>query len=343
MDSDVSKKSQLQKLAYISLTEYFQEHDNEVVEITILPPSVQPPDGVLIQEGSSLGISKKALTLAYMEARRLFFENRQSNDPSTINQTTQATKIILLFDPEHLTAANYRKRVLAQLESEHKLHAGNIFPKALQRELYFLDSVLTSPLHRQSKSPTLWYHRSRIVDSLILVHLTDTSDDQRMVFWNNELEAVCKSGEQHPKNYHAWQYARRLVQKAHSLGQDDQFAQLVKKWCCRHPSDISGWSFLLYLMPRLAPSLRQELVSNVLDYAIKFSIENESLWVFIRTALAQNMSSADHSVAYRRLQDYVQNLTNKERPQDEAHAASNALKWIDTYGRHIGSQRVVDY
>ncbi|KAJ5060063.1 hypothetical protein J3E74DRAFT_452282 [Bipolaris maydis] len=314
MDSDVSKRSQLQKLAYTSLAEYFQEHDNEVVEIAILPPSVQPPDGVLIQEESSLGISKKALALAYMEARRLFFANRQSKDPSTINQTIQATKVILLFDPEHLTAANYRKRVLTQLESEYGLHAGNTFHKALQRELYFLDSVLTSPLHRQSKSPTLWYHRSRIVDSLILVHLTDKLDDQKAVFRNKELGAVCKSGEQHPKNYHAWQYARRLVQKARGFGPDDQLSRLVKQWCCRHPSDIS------------APSLRQEL----------FSIENESLWVFIRTALAQDVSSVDHSVTYRRLQDYVQNLANDERPQNEAHTASNALKWIDTYGKHIG-------
>ncbi|EMD97014.1 hypothetical protein COCC4DRAFT_144130 [Bipolaris maydis ATCC 48331] len=336
MDSDVSKRSQLQKLAYTSLAEYFQEHDNEVVEIAILPPSVQPPDGVLIQEESSLGISKKALALAYMEARRLFFANRQSKDPSTINQTIQATKVILLFDPEHLTAANYRKRVLTQLESEYGLHAGNTFHKALQRELYFLDSVLTSPLHRQSKSPTLWYHRSRIVDSLILVHLTDKLDDQKAVFRNKELGAVCKSGEQHPKNYHAWQYARRLVQKARGFGPDDQLSRLVKQWCCRHPSDISGWSFLLYLMPQLAPSLRQELVRDVLDYAIKFSIENESLWVFIRTALAQDVSSVDHSVTYRRLQDYVQNLANDERPQNEAHTASNALKWIDTYGKHIG-------
>ncbi|EUC32187.1 hypothetical protein COCCADRAFT_99424 [Bipolaris zeicola 26-R-13] len=336
MDSDVSKRSQLQKLAYTSLTEYFQEHDHEVVEITILPPSVQPPDGVLIQEGSSLGISKKALTLAYMEARGLFFGNRESNDPATINQTMQTTEIMLLFDPEHLTAANYRKRVLSQLEAEHGLHAGNIFHKALQRELYFLDSVLTSPLHRQSKSPTLWYHRSHIVDSLITVGLTETLGDQKAVFWNNELEAVCKSGEQHPKNYHAWQYARRLVQKAHGFGADDQFVRIVKKWCTRHPSDISGWSFLLYLMPRLAPSLREELVRDVLDYAIKFSIENESLWVFIRTALAQDMSSAGHSVTYQHLQDYVQNLTNDERPQDEAHTASNALKWIDAYGKHTG-------
>ncbi|EMD60144.1 hypothetical protein GGP41_009537 [Bipolaris sorokiniana] len=336
MDSEVSERSQLQKLAYTSLTEYFQEHDNEVIEIAILPPSVQPPDGVLIQEGSSLGISKKALILAYMEARGLFFGKRQSNDPSTINQTIQATEIILLFDPEHITAANYRKRVLAQLQDEHGLHAGNIFHKALLRELYFLDSVLTSPLHRQSKSPTLWYHRSRIVDSLILFGLTDTLDGQKVVFWNNELEAVCKSGEQHPRNYHAWQYARRLVQKAHGFGSDDQFAPLVKKWCCRHPSDISGWSFLLYLMPRLAPSLRQELVRDVLDYAIKFSIENESLWVFIRTALAQDMPSVDHSIVYQHLQDYVKILTNDERPQNEAHTASNALKWIDTYGQHIG-------
>jgi hypothetical protein len=336
MEPNLSQKSRLQKLAYASLSKYFQEHENEVVEIAILPPAIQPPDGVLMQEGLSLGLSKKALTLAYVEAREQFFANKQSSDPSSTSQAMRATGIVLLFDPEHVTAANYRKRVLAQLESEEGLCAGNPYHDALQRELCFLDSILTSPLHRQSKSPTLWYHRSRIVDSLTLVGLTGALDDQKAAFWHKELEAVCKSAEQHPKNYHAWQYARRLVQKAYGCEIDEQFARHVKKWCCRHPSDISGWSFLLYLMPRLGPLLKQELVRDVLDYAMSLDIHNESLWVFIRTALARDMSDADHAVTYQRLQAHVKNLSNKERLSTESETIVHALKWVETHGHDIG-------
>ncbi|EOA85829.1 hypothetical protein ACJQWK_04168 [Exserohilum turcicum] len=335
MDSKVAQTSELQKLAYASLSEYLQKHESEVVSIEILPPGMQPPDGVLMQDGLALGISKKALALAYVEARGQFFANKQSSDPSTTNQTMRATEIILLFDPEHITAANFRKSVLARLEAEHGLTTGNTCHKALRRELCFLDSILTSPLHRQSKSPTLWYHRSRVIDALITIELSNALDDQKAVFWHRELDAVCKSGEQHPKNYHAWQYARRMVQKASSSELNGQFARHVKAWCYRHPSDISGWSFLLYLMPRLGTSLNQELVSDVLNYAIKLNIESESLWVFIRTALAQDISNANHSETYQRLQAYAEDLRNDKRYSMASETIIGAIKWVKTHSKDV--------
>lgn len=76
-DSSVVEK---QQHVYESLSRYFSEHENEVIEIEILPPAIQPPDGVLMQDGSSLGIPKSALALAFIVARQTFFDHK-SNSP----------------------------------------------------------------------------------------------------------------------------------------------------------------------------------------------------------------------------------------------------------------------
>ena len=65
-----------QQHVYESLSRYFDEHENEVIEIEILPPAIQPPDGMLMQDGSGLGIPKQILALAFLTARQIFFANR---------------------------------------------------------------------------------------------------------------------------------------------------------------------------------------------------------------------------------------------------------------------------
>jgi hypothetical protein len=321
--------SEFQKLAYKSLSKYFQEHEDEVVEIEILPPAIQPPDGITMQDGLSLGVPKKILALAYVEARQRFFMNKQTQDAFTIAQALQATKVMLLFDPEHLTAANYRKRTLLRLEEDHGLHVGNPYHRALREEICFLNSILTSPLHRQSKSPTLWYHRSNIVDSLTSIELEDAPQDRIAEFWHSELAAVCKSGEQHPKNYHAWQYARRLVNRIKSRELADDIARRVKDWCCRHPSDISGWSFMLHLMPTIATSLQHELVGDIINYAISLDCEQESLWIFIRTTLA--LRNTEFSASYQSLQTYKKDLEGTNRHPIAMERVCNAIVWADAH------------
>jgi len=336
MASDHGQKTHLQKLAYGCLIKYLQEHENETIEIEILPPAIQPPDGILMQDGLSLGLPKKILVLAYLEARQQFFENNQSADPSLVAGTLQATKIMLLFDPEHITPANFRKRVLRQLEADHGYQTGSPHHKALQQELCFLNSILTSPLHRQSKSPTLWYHRSKVLDSLVAIELQNASNDQASAFWHRELDAVCKSGEQHPKNYHAWQYARRLYQKIETPNIHGEYALRVRDWCCRHPSDISGWSFLMYLLSMIeSPSLKQELVQEVVKYAINLRSGHESLWVFIRTVLAQDVPHGEHLASYQLLQAYTKELESTKRPNMARGSVIAALKWIETHASSV--------
>ncbi|CAO2658644.1 Nn.00g063670.m01.CDS01 [Neocucurbitaria sp. VM-36] len=329
MASTEPSRAELQTLAYEALSKYFQEHEDEVVEIEILPPAFEPSRGILMQEGLNLGVPKKILALAYVEGRQRFF--KEMYDSSLASTVVQATKVMLLFDPEHLTAANFRKRWLLALRVELGSCNPAVYHKALQRELCFLNSILTSPLHRQSKSPTLWHHRAWLLGLLIPVAIETASKDEKATFWREELAAVCKSGEQHPKNYYAWQYARRVISRVESPGMTDDFARHVKDWCCKHPSDISGWSFLLFLIPRLQPmSLRQDLVRDILNYAINLRSEQESLWVFIRTTLAQEKWYGGLMSFNETLQTYSKDLEKNGKGAAVSEKVARTIDWIDT-------------
>ncbi|KAF1967632.1 protein prenylyltransferase [Bimuria novae-zelandiae CBS 107.79] len=281
MSQPSPQQTQLQPLTYTALNAYLTAHAHEVVEIEILPPALEPSDSLLLEDGANLGLPKKVLALAYVHARHVFFENKASQNPAARLATLEATRVMLLFDPEHLTAANYRKRALLWLEGEGERKG---FMDAVWKERRFLDSILTSPLHRQSKSPTLWAHRA-----WLLKYFSLNSDVDFEAFFTEELEAVMKSGERHPKNYYAWQYARTLLGAAPGLLHEGDWVGLrkrltmqVRDWCCQHPSDVSGWMFLAWLLERGDVEVTSTVLRYVVEYAASVRLVNESLWLFVR-------------------------------------------------------------
>jgi len=329
MAADSIPPEELQKLAYETLSSYFYEHQDEVIEIEILPPAIEPPDGIIMQDGLSIGIPKKILVLAFLEARKRFFEDMHNVEDTAA--ALQATNVMLLFDPEHITAANYRKRRLDMLKGSAPTETGSAYHRALRQELCFLNTILTSPLHRQSKSPTLWHQRFCILDPLMRIELNGATEEDRTAFWLAELTAVCRSGEQHPKNYYAWQYARRLLSRIGSHDVRGDIGHFVKDWCFKHPSDISGWSFLLHVISAIWPVARHSLLRNVLSYAIDLKAEQESLWVFIRVALAHESFSGPRTELYQTLQYYSKGLTMDEKDSALTNRVSSALRWIDEH------------
>jgi len=76
--NDPSAAEQRQHV-YESLCRYFEEHEHEVIEIEILSPAIVPPTGAFMQDGSSLGIPKKALATAFLSARQAFFDNKDNS------------------------------------------------------------------------------------------------------------------------------------------------------------------------------------------------------------------------------------------------------------------------
>lgn len=331
----MSTRKALQEHAYNALNDCFTKHQDDVLEIEILPSLIEYNSGkdhssieaAILQDGLCIGIPKQMLILAYLQARDIFFKHRLRGEASS-QAAYEATRVMLLYDPEHITAANSRKRRLLHLQ---KSAENDAFLRAVTTEKAFLDSILTSPLHRQSKSPTFWFHRAWLLN-LVAPERNPAQGLEDHVL--AELNAVCKSGERHPKNYYAWQYARRLFVKARQSHTSSGVSQekliltcaaLVKAWCLKHPSDISGWSFLIYVVPSI-PSVpqRAEIVQQVLEYAISLRWPGQSLWNFIRTVLAGSALQDERAPLIQEVHDYASKTASE-------HCARHAAKWIDVH------------
>ncbi|PWY86287.1 hypothetical protein BO70DRAFT_312821 [Aspergillus heteromorphus CBS 117.55] len=322
--------------AYHDLARVFsaRRKDNSVLEIEILPPGLGP----FLHDEHSIGITKKHLVKAFVTARQLFF--RALNGPSNLHddgsydhkpKTPQSgseiekprdtlltpTEIILLFDCEHLTACNWRKRRLAALIQRHdSTDADHVRSETLTRELEaelsLMTTYLCSPLHRHTKSPTLWGHRLWVLTRLLRVRrrrlAQNTGEEEEsnvelestLEVLKNELHIVFRSGERHPRNYYAFTYIRQLREHLSGVGGDTRattdlsrvstflarsILDSVLDWCLAHPSDISGWSLTLYLLESVH---EEDVCTNSIDRVVRFALdvgwEGESLWTVVDLA-----------------------------------------------------------
>lgn len=217
-----------------------------------------------------------------------------------------------------------------------------VYQESLLSELCFLDSILTSPLHRQTKSPTLWYHRGWLLRLIAPLEMKSASGKRIATIISAAIDSVCKSAERHPTNYYAWQYARRLVLALDRVAAQmdapfpfdwvvSAFSERVCKWCFQHPGDISGWSYLLFLLVRLDPvDERSEIVDRVLKYAAQIQSENESLWVFIRGALTHPTLLDDREALIETLEGSINDV---EPDSGYSQYVKQSLHYIRTSGK----------
>lgn len=296
--------------AFQQLAGVFASRGDEILEIEIIPPSL---GSLFLQDGCSIGISKKALIQAYTVARHLFFKKLMSmtegellvnllentQTPSTVSDLA-TTEIMLLFDCEHLTACNWRKRrLLAALAHRHDApDRPSQLIRILKTELTLLQSYQCSPLHRHTKSPTLWSHRLWVLKQLLKIE--DCSPEALLGLERHELTVVLRAAELHPKNYYAFTYMRQLhaflgrtameAEKPSSwtAGLAKALVHPVLDWCLANPRDISGWAFGIYLLNHVADrQLRADAVGRVLRFARNVGWEGESLWTFVDQAVRQ--------------------------------------------------------
>ena len=240
-----------------------------VLEVEILPSSFpHPASSPLLIDGPALALSKKTLVKAFLVARSILLSHLASPRLDYIKSLAalESTFVILLFDPNHITAANFRKRqLLASRLSDCYAQPCRF---SAQRELTFIESLITSPLVKHTKSSTLWTQRLWVVRSFPSSIVETGAYNRHCVkkshieaFWTKEISIVMKAGDRHPKNYYAWHYARRLyylLTRNTALSEGtirydtgEYLAAIVlgqvHKWCLQHPRDISGWAFLIFL------------------------------------------------------------------------------------------------
>lgn len=275
----------------------------------------------VLRDGFAAGISKLGLVQAFMVARQHLRDHLDGVKPRPDDEVFATTAVILLFDPEYLTAANTRKRLIqAQISS-----CGDARSR-LETEKRFVDSLLTSRLHRHTKSPTLWSHRRWLMSLFRSCELPmDVLGDIR--------DIVFVAGERHPRNYYAWCHARFLM----GLGETVNFPEIlaaVQAWCFQHHTDTSGWSFLYFLLDTKG-ALNKEVgcstFAQVLNLVSSLRLANESVWVFLRTLAASRLVGDEQCSQLGAVQSTV--LETVKTPADQAVLRA-AIDWCETYRQH---------
>lgn len=308
----------------------------ELLEIEVLGEGYPLEPGTpFLRDGAAVAIPKLKIAQAFFVGRQILQEHLHAGGSDCVDdQVTRAASTLLLMDPEHLTASNLRKRAL--LSGLQKQQGGSDPSLLLKREMQFVDSLLTSHLHRHTKSPTLWGHRRWLLEQFATC---GTPIDLRQ----HMADVVMVSAERHPRNYYAWDHARWLF---HDLGRWDIDAALVatiagdvKRWCFKHPSDISGWTFLMFLLERvpdgdaeLRRTTQEGILMETLELTDSFRWTNESVWVFLRTIMAKD----DHSrqrfrepFTFTSINDRLSSRVEKET--GSIGTLQRARSWYDRY------------
>ncbi|KAJ2905245.1 hypothetical protein MKZ38_005947 [Zalerion maritima] len=313
--------------------------DEGLLEIELLG-SAHPlePNIHFLRDGNAVAIPKLRLVQAFFVARKILMSEGSkpldsfADDAAAAAALRRATGVVLLMDPEHLTAANRRKlliqhRAISAL-NEGKTGPGNPIALVIQREKLFLDSLLTSHLHRHTKSPTLWSHRRWLLEtSRICGLVTDIVADMKQV--------VTVSANRHPRNYYAWSHARWMVDSVivpqRRLEAYEEVVKLVKDWCFRNHSDTSGWSFLYSMLKMLQPQGRgmvRPIFQETLQLSSSFRWTNESVWVFLRTVAASGMVGDTECLEFN---DRIKELMPLADEKTGTRLLDNALRWYRYY------------
>ena len=319
------------------------------LELEILPSAFQLPPSVrpsvpLLTEGPALAIRRADLVRAFVHARGVF---AAPAGPAAVAHADDArfaaTYAMLLLQPEHLTAANYRKRALLRLRRSEgpggSSRAGGgpgrseRLQQALAKELAFTASLLTSPLDKHPRSPTLWSHREWILREFRAELGGGSADggqrsggaaggdaraearaEERRVTLGLELKVVLAAGERHAANYYAWMHGRRAMSVllpgllVESLKRGDRrrpeveaealrdAVEMVRSWCLAHPRDISGWTFLAHTLHRLGDTaLEREVLESVERFAQDTGWEGESVKRFLGMIAEPQLSRRESS------------------------------------------------
>lgn len=73
-----------------------------------------------------------------------------------------------------------------------------------------------------------------------------------------------------------------FVEKVGNTGQEWLLPKFLA-WCLAHPSDISGWTFLLFLLTTLLmPQAKlSATMKSIMDFVEDTGWKKEALWVFL--------------------------------------------------------------
>jgi protein prenyltransferase alpha subunit repeat containing protein 1 len=303
---------------------------SELMEIEILGTSHALPAGCnVLVDGNSIAFPKTTVVQGFIVARQILFQCLPKL-PEKQQEIRNAAAIVLLMDPEHITAANARKRVI-QLYRERPAEE---LKAELASELWWVNSLLTARLHRHTKSPTLWSHRRWVLE---------VCQSAGMLYdINRDLtNVILVAGERHARNYYAWLHLRwvalNLLLKIPNSGETNvdsfdgpKLLATIKTWCLRHPDDTAGFSFLMFCLLEhpegfaggtSSMDASSSMCKSVLDLAVSFKWTNESVWVFLRTIVASGVAEEQRTAFFESIKFLLEARTGNAKTLSTLQAA----------------------
>jgi protein prenyltransferase alpha subunit repeat containing protein 1 len=189
--------------------------------------------------------------------------------------------------------------------------------------LQFLNVIFTSPLPRHTKSPILWSHRRFLTELL--------AKQQSLPSLQDEMTVIFTAADRHPKNYHAWTYARFIWvctwQYSETQWQLPQLNGRVKSWCTSNVSDHSGWMFYLWYWGVNRPwkeEMRElekpvDVVLKVVRMGKDVTPGHEALWAFVRSCIIGMegvLEERDREAVISVILEYVRELEESTKLRD---------------------------
>ncbi|RGP61255.1 protein ecm9 [Fusarium sporotrichioides] len=306
---------------FLDISGVLTESSGQLLEIELLGKShVLDPDSTVLRDENAVAIPKLRIVQAFIVAQKLHKKFLSGNQDVSMDQVLRSTAVMLLMDPEHLTAANTRKRLIT-----NELKDGSV-EGVLRTEKHLLDSLLTSRLHRHTKSPTLWNHRRWLMEQYRL-YRNEVSVE------NDITRIIMVSGERHPRNYYAWCHARYLTSAfiLPSSKAKDALSEIIRsteKWCFSHHNDISGWQFLIFLLDK-HPSETSLVFRETLKLASSFKWRNESVWYFLRYIAAWGATATDMTGFENTRRVLLENAAEDETGK---RTLERAQQWLEVVG-----------
>jgi geranylgeranyl transferase type-2 subunit alpha len=235
---------------------------------------------------------------------------RQIKAGDFANTTFQQISSLLQQNPEYYTVWNYRRRLLqdvfqkelksgnnavsetAQSENPGSAEQQQLTLTLAQQEIAMLvkeDLAFLIPLIKQyPKCYWIWNHRSWLLATATL-HLPGPT---ALALWQGELALDSKMLALDSRNFHAWDYRRRIVEEIERLGGkslvEQEFAY-TEKMIQSNLSNFSAWHNRSMLIPRVLDERgagkdeRKELFDKELDMittALYTDPYDQSLWSY---------------------------------------------------------------
>ena len=137
------------------------------LEIQYDPKSSPPAVGIPKSLGLACFLHARSILHSYVKTISGQSIKRDSSYPVPSPESShvlKATAVMLIWEPNHLTAINWRKRMLQQLlRCAPASESVGLGQKAHCVELIFLESLLTSPMPQHAKSSMLWAYRLQLL------------------------------------------------------------------------------------------------------------------------------------------------------------------------------------